>query len=114
MKFLFPLAAVCILAGCASTAPRPANYGTRTVAEPAVAYTPAPAVGTVTEDGWRVVSVTPVGQEPYNSYQVVPQPVPPAYYYAPPISFGLGIMLGRGLYFSGHHHPRWRHHGRRR
>jgi hypothetical protein len=101
MKFLLPLAAVCMLAGCASNPPRPANYGTRA---------PEMAVGTVTEDGWRVVSVTPVGQAPATVHTTPVYPAVEPEYYVPPVTFSLGIMLGRGVYFS----PRWRHHGRRR
>lgn len=86
MKTIALLAAAGLLAGCAS-APRPAQH---------------PLVGSTTADGWRVVSVTPVGQEPQETYYAPPPP--PAYYVAPPVTFSLGIMLGRS----------WRHHGRRR
>jgi hypothetical protein len=110
MKFLLPLAAVCMLAGCASQQPRPANYGTRA---PEMANVAVPAVGSVTEDGWRVVSVTPTNPAPANLYAPAPVVVEPEYY-VPPVSFSLGLMLGRGVYLGGHRHPRWRHHGRRR
>lgn len=111
MKLLLPLAAVCMLAGCASQLPRPANYGTRA---PDLTYA-APAVGSVTEDGWRVVSVTPANPAPPPAgVYGAPVYVEPDYYFVPPVSFSLGVILGRGAYIGSRYHPRWRHHGRRR
>ena len=125
-KLIVVIASLAALAGCATPAPGPANYGTR-------------AAGPADPNGWQVVSVTPVplgtgeragdagvvtssnvvvNPAPYVASRPIyaPAPVygapvyvaPPVYvqepYWYPPVSIGLGFSFGKR--WGGHHHHR--------
>lgn len=135
-RFIFIIAGVAALAGCATPGPGPANYGTRGVAQSGdpsewqvVSVTPVPLgtgaragdAGVVTSSN-VVVNPAPPGVSVYGAQRGYgAQPFygpgygyPPVYvqdpYWYPPVSIGLGFSFGRS--WGGHH--RHRGHYRRR
>ncbi|MGZ3183931.1 MAG: hypothetical protein ACXU8N_15950 [Telluria sp.] len=131
---LFAIAGLAALTGCATQQPGPPNYGTR-VAEQStdphqwhtVSVTPvnlppdAPRPANVTVEPMPAVPMAAPAQAGTVTYSsapvviqqpavVVPGPVivEDPYYAAPPFSWSLGIMLGRGWGWGGRHHGGWR------
>lgn len=126
MKKLLVIAALLALGGCASTPDDRYGYG-------------QPGYGQPSDPSqWRVVSVTPVppgtgervARETGSAVQYSSTPIPrtapvyetaplyepapvyvpqPAYIY-PPVTFSLGLMLGRGWGGHRHHHRGHRRH----